>query len=298
MNTLSNIVVPVDFSACCLVALRQALRLARASRAKVHAIHVVDTLVAVQTTDELSSLQQQIVASLLSEARESWADFSRRAGAGEDVSFHVEINSPSAAIARFAKEKHADLVVMGVHGVTAHARGTGSVASSVVKRCKSNVLLVQDDAPEKFARVLACVDFSPTSREALEHAMRLAAIDGAEVHALYAYTPPWEHLRPRAGAPESSPEFRATYAKALEQRLQAFADPQRPDVQWARPVFHARAHKHHAKAISETARELHADLVVLGTRGASNLREVLLGSTAERVVRDAHTSILAVHSSQ
>jgi nucleotide-binding universal stress UspA family protein len=37
-----------------------------------------------------------------------------------------------------------------------------------------------------------------------------------------------------------------------------------------------------------------ADLIALGTRGRTNLRDVLLGSTAERVIRSAGRSVLAV----
>jgi hypothetical protein len=38
-----------------------------------------------------------------------------------------------------------------------------------------------------------------------------------------------------------------------------------------------------------------ADLIVLGTRGRTNLRDLLLGSTAEKVLRDSVCSVLAVH---
>jgi nucleotide-binding universal stress UspA family protein len=37
-----------------------------------------------------------------------------------------------------------------------------------------------------------------------------------------------------------------------------------------------------------------ADLIVLGTRGHTNLRDVLLGSTAERALSESTCSILAV----
>ena len=55
--------------------------------------------------------------------------------------------------------------------------------------------------------------------------------------------------------------------------------------------------QNHGRGIIEYAREHHADLVVLGTRGRSNLRYVLLGSTAERVIREMECSILAVKPS-
>lgn len=297
MKSITNIVVGVDYSPCSQNALRQAVRLGNALRAKVHAVHVIDTLVAVQTADELTALQQQIVASLLDESRSLWPEFAKRAGA-EGVALHVEINSPTAAIVRHAKEHKAELVVMGTHGASPGGRGTGTVASSVVRRCPGKVLLVQDAQSGPFKKVVAAIDFSPTSKEAFEQALNVAAMDGAALHVVYVYSPPWEHMKQRPGSPESTQEFRQAYAAALQQRMTAFCEVGRPEGVWAKPEFHAIAHKSHGQGIIDTAKRVGADLVVLGTRGTTNLREVLLGSTAERVVRDAHCSILAIHPSK
>jgi len=49
-----------------------------------------------------------------------------------------------------------------------------------------------------------------------------------------------------------------------------------------------------ATAIEEEARTRHADLVVIGTRGHSGLKHLLLGSIAERVVQKAPCPVLAV----
>ena len=49
-----------------------------------------------------------------------------------------------------------------------------------------------------------------------------------------------------------------------------------------------------ATAIEEEARTRHADLVVIGTKGHSGLKHLLLGSVAERVVQKAPCPVLAV----
>ncbi|MBM3270807.1 MAG: universal stress protein [Candidatus Sericytochromatia bacterium] len=50
------------------------------------------------------------------------------------------------------------------------------------------------------------------------------------------------------------------------------------------------------QGIDEMAGRERADLVVIGRRGARGLREILLGSTAERVVRFGHTPVLVVNA--
>ena len=48
------------------------------------------------------------------------------------------------------------------------------------------------------------------------------------------------------------------------------------------------------ETILEHVAETHADIVVLGTRGKTGLREMLIGTTAEKIVQHAQCSILAV----
>jgi nucleotide-binding universal stress UspA family protein len=48
------------------------------------------------------------------------------------------------------------------------------------------------------------------------------------------------------------------------------------------------------ETILEHVQETQADLVVVGTRGKTGLREMLIGTTAEKIVANAPCSILAV----
>jgi nucleotide-binding universal stress UspA family protein len=52
-----------------------------------------------------------------------------------------------------------------------------------------------------------------------------------------------------------------------------------------------------ASAIVDLAEELGADLIVMGTRGHTGLKHVLLGSVAERTLRHAPCSVLTVKAS-
>jgi nucleotide-binding universal stress UspA family protein len=50
------------------------------------------------------------------------------------------------------------------------------------------------------------------------------------------------------------------------------------------------------RTIIDTADELHAGMIVMGTHGRHGLPRALLGSVAEKVVRSAHCPVLTVHS--
>lgn len=51
-----------------------------------------------------------------------------------------------------------------------------------------------------------------------------------------------------------------------------------------------------ADAIAEAARTFQVDLVVMGTRGLTGLKHVLLGSVAERTVRTVPCPVLTVRA--
>jgi nucleotide-binding universal stress UspA family protein len=48
--------------------------------------------------------------------------------------------------------------------------------------------------------------------------------------------------------------------------------------------------------ITDAAKSLRADLIVIATHGYTGLKHVLLGSTTERVVRHAHCPVLVVRA--
>ena len=64
------------------------------------------------------------------------------------------------------------------------------------------------------------------------------------------------------------------------------------------PASRSHSYGWTAEKAVEEAREdvaalVNADLVAVGTRGQSNLRDVVLGSTAEKILRDSVCAVLA-----
>lgn len=290
----NSILIAVDFTPCSAVALRQGLRLAGKVHASVRVVHVIDTLVALEIGEALSKLQQSISEGLISDARHAWSEFAAEIPGAADLRADVIIEHRIQGILAKCAEHDADLLVLGAFGSRRPDVGAGTVATACVRHAPCDVLLLRDTQSGPFRRVVAAVDFSDAAPSILDRAAQLASIEGAELHVLHVFDPPWGRLHYRAPTPELTPQFIRQYTDALEGRLEALARPslEAHGVKDASvEVYEAKGHR---SGIMEYAAEVGADLVALGTRGRANIRDLLLGSTAERALRDSLCSVLAV----
>lgn len=141
----------------------------------------------------------------------------------------------------------------------------------------------------RFHSVLVPVDFSEHAGVALDLAIELARAGEGTIHLLHAYEVPLGTIPPYGVAvPESLlSQVRDAAARRLEKAAHKVAAA---GVRCETHVVHGPA----ADVILEAAREHGTDLVVMGTRGLTGLKHVLLGSVAERTVRQAPCPVLVV----
>lgn len=137
-------------------------------------------------------------------------------------------------------------------------------------------------------RVLCATDFSSSAVVALDWASALALSEKAELHVVHAWQLPdpgalFAPLGGRIGMPELAAEVAREVDLALAKVCEGHPVASRvvarglPDG-----------------AIVALARELGADLIVVGTHGRSGLAHVLLGSIAERVIRLSPVPVVTV----
>ncbi len=294
MSGWQSLVVGVDFTPCSASALRQAIRIAERNQATLHVVHVIEVLVVMDLEEALSPFQADVRAGLVEDAGRGWQEFTADAPGASGLELAVEIDNPVLAILRRVQEHSADLLILGTHGTSPPDRGAGTLATACVRKAMANVLLVKDPHTGPFRSIVACIDFSATSRKALEQAVRMAAHDGAILHVLHVFNAPWHRLHYRAPTPQASPDYQKQYRDGLRRRLEAFCEPFHGAMAQLRTGYAVFDFPGHGGGITEFVKQVDGDLVVLGTRGRTNLRDLLLGTTAERVVRDASCSILAV----
>jgi nucleotide-binding universal stress UspA family protein len=139
----------------------------------------------------------------------------------------------------------------------------------------------------KIQKVLVPVDFSECSEHALDYAVELADKLGASVHVLSVIG------IPSYGVPELGVGITATMMDNMiadnQAALDALARPRKLDSK--NMIIRAGDAR---DVILQTAEELGADLIVMGTHGRRGISRALLGSVAEMVVRTAPVPVLTV----
>jgi nucleotide-binding universal stress UspA family protein len=143
----------------------------------------------------------------------------------------------------------------------------------------------------RIERILVAVDFSPHSEKAFHYAIELAKRLGAKLALVHAY-----HVALPIGSPNQvavPPQFWTDIRDAADRRLQETLRKAQGEG------VHCEAHltpMPPAPAIADTAAEIEADLIVMGTRGNTGLKHVLLGSVAERTLRLAECPVLTLRT--
>lgn len=137
--------------------------------------------------------------------------------------------------------------------------------------------------------ILCAIDFSETSDDALAHAYALAQKHGASLVLMHAWQLPAYALP--EGAIIATPQYLGQIEKELQKSLDgAVAKLAGGAVPVSGKLGEGPAHLE----VNRLAAEVKADLVVIGTHGRTGLSHMLLGSTAERVVRTSAVPVLTV----
>lgn len=204
---------------------------------------------------------------------------------------------PAPAIFNYASENDIDLIVLGTRGEKGMRRIlVGSVTEEVVRRAERPVLSVRGEAdgqlPElkTIRRILAPLDFSKHSREALSYAREWADLYDAQVDVLHVYQ---EELHPvfRIGGMESMSDVEPNVEEKALKKVDTFMS------ETSGPPVETEYHVTSGETTSEISRfvdECDIDLVILSSHGRTGIERFFLGSVAEKVVRYVESPVLVV----
>jgi nucleotide-binding universal stress UspA family protein len=201
------------------------------------------------------------------------------------------VGGPTAAeaIARVAANRHADLIVMRSRRRPLGAALLGSTAEALSRIAPCPVLVThpgeRDSDRGRFEQILVAYDFWDDSEIALQHALLVAAENGAEVHLLHAVASREDDDPEIAWAPRGIDSQIHRVARRLK-----CATPEALSL-GVKVIPHVVV-GHPYREILAFAEANDVDLICLGARGRDFGMRSLFGSNSDRVLRQAPCPVL------
>lgn len=281
------IVAATDFSKRSEIALRRAAILSKDWSAELFLLHVVD-----------DDLPQELVEQKLRHSEIILEDDAARiAGdAGRKPKWRVLCGDPWEEIVKFAQERNADLIVMGSHRKRlVRDVFIGTTIERVIRSGHYPVLMVNEENDEAYGRAIAAIDMSNFSSNAMEAAQKLGIFNNLELSVLHTFEPFAKGMMLYANVEREKIErYVDEEAMRTGRDLAAFLR----DIDLGDKDYNVRIEEGSAFfTIEKVIGEEKPDLLVIGTRGLTGAKRVLLGSVADAVLRKIKCDILAVPQS-
>jgi len=284
------ILLATDLSGRCDRALDRAAQLARLWRARMIVLHVIEPRESIleqmtygdspswrRPPDRTAVVMKQIRRDLL-ETLSGAEDLS-------DIEVRIEEGDPATKIDEVARITGAGLIVTGVARDETFGRQVlGTTVHRLIRKVPLPLLVVKSRA-RLYREVLVATDFSASSRHALDVAV--AFFPDMQKTLFHAFEVPFPALLDKGNARE---EFRAMEQDACELFLSAAGLS--PEVR--RNLRTVIEHGVPAKMVRDYMEYRNVALVVLCTHGRSAVYDVLIGSTANRILECSPGDVLLV----
>ncbi|WP_166839623.1 universal stress protein UspE [Rheinheimera pleomorphica] len=298
MSTYNNILVVLDPTTEQQKALNRAIELVRLQGGKLTAFLSVYDF-SYEMTTMLSGEERESMRQAVIKDRELWISDYLAAPRAGGINIDIKVvwhNRPFEAIVLAVLEDNYDLVIKGTHD---HDVLKSMIFTPtdwhILRKCPCPVLLVKDHDWPKAGNIIAAVNAGSEqehhlslNQRVITKARQMAAMLSAETHLVNAY--PGTPVNIAIEIPEFNPqEYNSTMK---HHHLDAVA-------KLARQFDIAPTHYHVQEGMPEDvlpaiAKQLDAEMVVIGTIGRTGLSAAIIGNTAEHVIDRLDCDVLAV----
>ena len=273
---MKKIIVPIDFSKHSEYALKTAALLAKDYDATVYVLHMLD--IQEISLSESETYQQEKALFFLKLAEKKFNNFLIKDYLeGVKIIPIIKHYKVFSEVNSIALEVGADLIIMGSHGASGLKEFfVGSNTEKVVRYANLPVLVIKNEIINTdFSDIVVATDFSEESIPAYNKMIKALDFLNAQKHILYVNLP--------------NENFKTT--SEMESMANNFLVKDYLEGIKVVPIIK------HYKVFSEVnaiALEVDADLIIMGSHGASGLKEFFVGSNTEKVVRYANLPVLVI----
>ncbi|MBR9649547.1 universal stress protein [Thalassovita aquimarina] len=273
---ISTIIAATDLSDRGDRALRRGFAIARAHKARLIVLSIID-----------DALPEQIVQDITDEAQKSLGHFVKTLG--DDVSCDVRIQSgdPTGDIIACAERENADLLILGTHrdrNFLDLLRET--TAQRITRLAHMPVLLAADRDERPYETAVLGADFSPNATAGAELVAELAP--GARILPVHAFHVPYRGMLAQSGGADDLLESFSREPIQNDALWRAKADL--PDKVAETEIVEGST----ATVLRDVARREDAHLIVVGAHGRIGHHRAFLGSVACDLMRNPPCDVLIV----
>jgi nucleotide-binding universal stress UspA family protein len=279
LSTPKNILLATDLGSRSDRALDRAAQLAGAWNAQLHIVHCLTSSAAFPASvrDGRRREADEPQASAERRIRDDLGPLMEKL----QPTIHIERATPGEGILGIAEREECSLIVTGVaRDESLGRRLLGDTVDLLARKSSVPVLVVRRRASGPYEHVFAASDFSPASAEAVKAA--LALFPRSRLSLLHAYSIPFSGIL-------MNDKIRAEFQDLGEQatleflRSQGLAEDLPHIVEQGTPE---QVVAHHV--------DPERSLVVIGSHGASALANMVMGSTARRILNRTEGDVMLV----
>lgn len=288
MKALKRIIAGHDLRASGEIALQSAAALAKRCGAALRLVHVIEPLDTYQRISHpltspypVEEIAEKTGARL--QALVAGAEL-----AGLEAEYEVRTGSPFVELILAQRAWSADIIVVG--GASQPAEVSPSTSERLMRKADVPIMVAKSRLSSEAKTFLVASDFSAGARQAAEEALMLAENFRGRVVFLHVF---------------DQPSYRISYVHELGVSLPISPPtPEQMEPEWEAflsglPLERVDWEKsytegHPATAIIRQAKQVKADVIIMGTHGRSGLPYILIGSVAEKVARTAFCPVLTI----
>ena len=309
MKSFSGILYVSEPSVAEEASLARAVSLAENNQADLMVVGVVPAVTAGMDMPSGGPSTGELREAMAQACRERLAALIAPHAARIDIRLDVHVGKVFVEAIRAVFRHDCDLLMKPAENPDFIARLFGSDDMQLLRNCPCPVWLTRAEEASNYASIMAAVDFSPDAPDDENHSLNerilelsssLALSDFSALHFVHVWDAPGEILvsswsdDPREASMAYVEGIRSTHENALRRfrdRLKEAIGAEAYDH--VSPQFHLRRGMA-SRVIPDMARELQADLVVMGTVARTGVAGLLIGNTAEAILEQVQCSVLAV----
>jgi len=310
MKRFSNILLVVDERTDYSAALKRGATLARKNQARLTVCAMVDTVPSEVRIGAIRITPRQVLDVATARKRE-WLENTVNSVATDRVSIDkkVLVGKPFIEIIRQVLRNDHDLIIKCADADSALREILfSSTDKHLMRKCPCPVWLVKPTERHKYLRILAAVDQDPEepakdtlNRQILEMSTSMALAEYSEAHIVHAWEVFGESLLTSHKWNFSEAEYEAMLAEEatgrrrwLKNLVKDYGTSTDTNNDGALDIQFHVVQGPAQFVVSDLARELAVDLVVMGTVARTGIEGFFMGNTAESILGQLDCSVLTI----